>query len=114
MNEYSKRRFHKRILSSLFNTATNKKLCVLGFAFKKDTADTRESAAITLVSYFLEENANVTIYDPKVSRQQIERDLVVDSGVPKEKCKLICTDIKLKNESKFLMMRIVLPTMLMP
>ncbi|KAJ3302975.1 UDP-glucose 6-dehydrogenase 1 [Kappamyces sp. JEL0829] len=87
MNEYSKKRFHQRIVKALFNTVTNKKLCIFGFAFKKDTTDTRESAAITLIKYFLEENANVTIYDPKVPHSQIERDLVVPEIATPEKFK---------------------------
>jgi hypothetical protein len=48
---------------------------VLGFAFKADTGDTRESAAITLVRDFLSERARVTIYDPKVEVSQIWLDL---------------------------------------
>jgi UDPglucose 6-dehydrogenase len=48
---------------------------VLGFAFKADTGDTRESAAITLVKHFMEEKALVTIYDPQVEPEQIWMDL---------------------------------------
>ncbi|KAE8180613.1 hypothetical protein CF328_g9108 [Tilletia controversa] len=36
---------------TLFSTITMKKIAVLGFAFKKDTGDTRESATITLCSH---------------------------------------------------------------
>lgn len=75
MNEYQKSRFAQRVIRRLFNTITNKKIAVLGFAFKKDTGDTRESAAITLIKYFLRERANVRIYDPKVSPEQMEYDL---------------------------------------
>ncbi|KAI9473761.1 MAG: UDP-glucose/GDP-mannose dehydrogenase family, NAD binding domain-containing protein [Benjaminiella poitrasii] len=75
MNEYQKKRFVRKIISTLFNTITNKKIAVLGFAFKKDTGDTRESAAITLIKDFLQENAHVTIYDPKVDPEQIYYDL---------------------------------------
>ena len=46
MNDYQKRRFARRIIEALFNTAADKRIAVLGFAFKKDTNDTRESAAI--------------------------------------------------------------------
>ena len=46
MNDYQKDRFVRRVISSMFNTITNKKLAVLGFAFKKDTGDTRETPAI--------------------------------------------------------------------
>lgn len=75
MNEYQKKRFVRQIISTLFNTITNKKIAVLGFAFKKDTGDTRESAAISLIKDFLQENAKVNIYDPKVEHDQIYLDL---------------------------------------
>ncbi|CAO3586304.1 unnamed protein product [Absidia cylindrospora] len=94
MNEYQKKRFVRNIISTLFNTITNKKIAVLGFAFKKDTGDTRESAAITLIKDFMEENARVAIYDPKVEPQQIYMDLsepgVVDTQKEVEKKVQIC------------------------
>lgn len=80
MNEYQKQRFSKRIISCLFNNLTGKKIAVLGFAFKKGTSDTRESPAITLVSNFIAERANVAIYDPKVEEQHIWTELVNDGG----------------------------------
>ena len=80
MNEYQKDRFTKRIISCLFNNLTGKRIAVLGFAFKKNTSDTRESPAIKLVSNFVAEGAEVAIYDPKVAEQQIWRDLVDDGG----------------------------------
>ena len=46
LNEYQKRRFANRIIESLFNTVTNKKIAMFGFAFKKDTGDTRYLMAI--------------------------------------------------------------------
>ncbi|KAI8907910.1 UDP-glucose/GDP-mannose dehydrogenase family, NAD binding domain-containing protein [Gorgonomyces haynaldii] len=78
MNEYQKERFARRVVQKLFNTITNKTISILGFAFKKDTGDTRESAAITLVEYFLKENAHIHIYDPKVTKEQVRMDLVTD------------------------------------
>jgi len=54
MNEFQKRRFTYHIIHSLFNTVTNKKLALFGFAFKKDTADTRFTAIIqTLCMWWL-------------------------------------------------------------
>lgn len=76
MNDYQKNRFSKRIIKCLFNTITNKKIAIFGFAFKKDTGDTRESASIALTNNFLRESCNVRIYDPKVSDEQINMDLV--------------------------------------
>jgi len=75
MNEYQKSRFSKKVVDTLFNTITGKHIAVLGFAFKADTGDTRESAAISLIRDFQAENAFVNIYDPKVQEQQIWQDL---------------------------------------
>ncbi|KAF8960942.1 UDP-glucose/GDP-mannose dehydrogenase [Flammula alnicola] len=75
MNEYQKRRFSKRVVDTLFNTITGKRIAVLGFAFKADTGDTRESAAITLIKDFQSEKALVNVYDPQVSSDQIWLDL---------------------------------------
>lgn len=80
MNEHQKQRFTKRIISCLFNNLTGKRIAVLGFAFKKDTSDTRESPAITFVSNFVAEGAQVAIYDPRVKEEQIWKDLVDDGG----------------------------------
>ncbi|KAK0550330.1 hypothetical protein OC846_003715 [Tilletia horrida] len=75
MNEWSKSRFATKVVQTLFSTITMKRIAVLGFAFKKDTGDTRESAAITLCSFFRQENALINIYDPKVPTSQIYLDL---------------------------------------
>ena len=78
MNDFQKHRFARRVVSTLFNTVSDKKIAVLGFAFKKDTNDTRESAAIYICRDLIDEQANVAIYDPKVSAKQIRQDLKVD------------------------------------
>lgn len=95
MNEYQKNRFVRKIITTLFNTITNKKIAVFGFAFKKDTGDTRESAAITLIKSFLQENARVAIYDPKVEQEQIYLDLsepgVIDNRKKIEQSIEICS-----------------------
>ena len=79
MNDYQKTRFSRRVVQKLFNSVADKRIAVLGFAFKKDTNDTRESAAIYICRDLLDENANLAIYDPKVSRDTICSDLQVDS-----------------------------------
>jgi UDPglucose 6-dehydrogenase len=76
MNDWQKRRFAHQIVSTLFNTVSGKRIAVLGFAFKKDTNDTRESAAISVVQDLLEEGATVVVYDPKVSAEEIRRDVL--------------------------------------
>ncbi|MDA8564221.1 UDP-glucose 6-dehydrogenase [Mariniblastus sp.] len=75
MNDYQKYRFSTRIVKKMFNTVSNKKIAIWGFAFKKDTNDTRESAAIYICRDLLEERAKLTIYDPKVNIDQIRADL---------------------------------------
>ncbi|XP_065339648.1 UDP-glucose 6-dehydrogenase isoform X1 [Cloeon dipterum] len=75
MNEYQKSRFAEKVVSSLFNTVTDKRIAVLGFAFKKNTGDTRESPAIYVSTHLLAEGAHLHIYDPKVEPHQIVDDL---------------------------------------
>lgn len=75
MNDYQKRRFVNQIVRTLFNTVSNKKIAIWGFAFKKDTNDTRESAAIYVCRDLLREKAKLSIYDPQVRPEQIRKDL---------------------------------------
>ena len=75
MNDYQKRRFSERIVRTMFNTVSDKKIAIWGFAFKKDTNDTRESAAIHVCHNLLEERARLVIYDPRVDESQIRSDL---------------------------------------
>lgn len=84
MNDWQKGRFTRAIVRTLFNTVSGKRVAVLGFAFKKDTNDTRESAAIHVVQGLLEENAQVVVYDPKVPAADIRRD-VLGSGPDDER-----------------------------
>ena len=64
------------IIHTLFNTASGKKICFLGWAFKKDTNDTRETAAMYVASILLQDKAEIHVYDPKVSSKQIYSDLL--------------------------------------
>ena len=75
MNDHQKRRFAKNIIKTLYNTVSGKKITFLGWAFKKDTNDTRESAAIYVADDLLAEQANVVVFDPKVNENQIYYDL---------------------------------------
>ncbi len=75
MNDHQKRRFAAKIVQTLFNTVSGKKIALLGWAFKKDTNDTRESAAIYVADYLLNEQAEIVVYDPKVKAEQIYADL---------------------------------------
>ncbi|WP_428223303.1 nucleotide sugar dehydrogenase [Flavobacterium sp.] len=75
MNDHQKHRFAKNIVKTLYNTVSGKKIAMLGWAFKKDTNDTRESAAIDVAKDLVAEQANVAVYDPKVDFKQIEMDM---------------------------------------
>ncbi len=75
LNKWHQNRISKLIVKKLFGTVSGKKIAILGFAFKADTNDTRESAAISICKDLLEEGALLQIHDPKVSPEQISRDL---------------------------------------
>jgi UDPglucose 6-dehydrogenase len=75
MNDHQKRRFSNKIVQTLYNTVSDKKITFLGWAFKKDTNDTRESAAIYVADDLINENAKIAVYDPKVSRKKVLADL---------------------------------------
>ena len=75
MNDHQKRRFSSKIVQTLYNTVSGKKITFLGWAFKKDTNDTRESAAIHVADDLINEHANIAVYDPKVSANKIIDDL---------------------------------------
>ncbi|MDR7209000.1 UDP-glucose 6-dehydrogenase [Flavobacterium piscis] len=75
MNDHQKRRFSNKIVQTLYNTVAEKKITFLGWAFKKDTNDTRESAAIYIADDLINEQAKISVYDPKVSRNKILNDL---------------------------------------
>lgn len=75
MNDHQKRRFARNIVKTLYNTVSGKKIAFLGWAFKKDTNDTRESAAIYVADELLSEHAHIAAYDPKVNADQMFSDL---------------------------------------
>ena len=75
LNDHQKRRFSDNLISTLYNTVSGKKIAMLGWAFKKDTNDTRESAAIYVADHLLSEQANIAVYDPKVNAKKVQADL---------------------------------------
>ena len=75
MNDHQKKRFSNKIVQTLYNTVADKKITFLGWAFKKDTNDTRESAAIYVANDLINEQAQIAVYDPKVSRKKVLADL---------------------------------------
>jgi UDPglucose 6-dehydrogenase len=84
MNNHQKKRFASNIVQTLYNTVSGKKIAFLGWAFKKDTNDTRESAAINVADYLLHEQANLAVYDPRVKEKQIVNDLLYLKSRPSE------------------------------
>lgn len=90
MNDYQKRRFAENIVTSLYNTVSGKKIVFYGWAFKKDTNDTRESAAIYVADALLDEKAEIVVYDPKVPESQIYADLdYLGTRAPEENRRLL-------------------------
>jgi len=90
MNDHQKERFADKIIKTLYNTVNGKNIAFLGWAFKKDTNDTRESAAIYVADHLLEEEAIITVYDPKVSAEQVYADLdYLSTRSPEENRRLV-------------------------
>ena len=79
INDWQKIRITKVIIENLFGTISEKKIAVLGFAFKPNTNDTRESPSISICKDLLDEGCNLSIYDPKVKESQIENELNTQS-----------------------------------
>lgn len=90
MNDHQKERFSDKIIKTLYNTVNGKNIAFLGWAFKKDTNDTRESAAIYVADHLLDEEANIVVYDPKVTAEQIYKDLdYLGTRSPEENRRLV-------------------------
>ena len=87
LNSWHQHRISSIVVKKLFGTVSEKKIAILGFAFKADTNDTRESSAIEICKDLLEEGANLVIHDPKVQTYQISKDL----GIPLKNCPEIPT-----------------------
>ena len=75
MNDHQRSRFARNIVKSLYNTVSGKSIGFLGWAFKKDTNDTRESAAIYVADILIKEQAEIKVFDPKVTALQMQSDL---------------------------------------
>ncbi|MCF8367421.1 MAG: nucleotide sugar dehydrogenase [Bacteroidales bacterium] len=75
MNDYQKHRFAEKMVNAMFNTVNGKKIVFYGWAFKKDTNDTRESAAIYVADKLMDEQAHIHAYDPKVNYERMLEDL---------------------------------------
>ena len=78
-NIWHQSRISKIIVEKLFGTISQKRIVILGFAFKANTNDTRESASIKICKDLIEEGADLIIHDPKVTQNQIEKELKINS-----------------------------------
>lgn len=87
MNDWQKSRFARRMVETMFNTVAEKKIAIYGFSFKKDTNDTRESPAIYVCRDLLQEEANLNVYDPRVSAEQVYRELTKATGLASDRLK---------------------------
>ena len=80
INSWQQTRIYKEIVAKLFGNLADKKIAILGFAFKENTNDTRESPAINICRDLLNEGAFLSIHDCKVSEETINRDLCIENG----------------------------------
>ncbi len=81
MNDYQKKRFTEKLVAKMFNTVTGKKIAILGYAFKKDTGDVRETPSMFVVRDLLQEQAKIHIYDPEVKRDDMWLELDYTCGI---------------------------------
>lgn len=80
MNNYQKKRFVNLMIKTMFNTVVDKRIAILGFAFKADTGDTRESPAISVCRQLLDERASLVVSDPEaLENAKIDLSDVVNS-----------------------------------
>ena len=84
MNDYQKSRFAQNMVRSMFNTVTGKKITLLGFAFKKNTGDTRETAAAYVAHTLVKERAQITVCDPQVTEEEMFKELKYTVGLDEE------------------------------
>lgn len=84
MNDYQKRRFSHKMVDRMFNTVTGKRISIFGFAFKKDTGDTRETAACFVMRDLLQEHAELAVYDPQVTREQMNMEFQYSCNITPE------------------------------
>ena len=75
INEYQKNRFTEKIIDELGGSVKDKKIAILGWAFKKNTNDSRESASIEITKKLIESGAFINVYDPMVKESKIKEDL---------------------------------------
>ena len=93
MNDYQKERFARRVIHDMFDTVAGKHLAMFGYAFKKDTGDTRETAAAYVSKILLEEQAHIVAYDPKTTETSMYMELEYTCGVSEATCPQLKKDM---------------------
>ncbi len=90
INDYQKTRFAQKIINQLGFNLKNNRIGILGWAFKPNTNDSRESAAIYVSKQLLDAGASINIYDPMVSEERIYKDLnfIFEDSLPKDRIKI--------------------------
>jgi UDPglucose 6-dehydrogenase len=84
MNDYQKKRFSEKIVNKMFNTVTGKKIAMLGYAFKKDTGDVRETPSMFILRDLIQEQAKIYVHDPEVKREDMWEEMDYTCGVNKD------------------------------
>ena len=85
INDWQKKRISRIIVEKLYGNLSDKKISIFGFSFKSNTNDTRESPAISICRDLLEEGCRLSIYDPRVTKEQIEMELGINSQIANRK-----------------------------
>ena len=93
INNYQTDRFADKIMSCIKDKDSI--ITILGWAFKKNTNDSRESASIHISKKILENGYNLKIYDPKVSKQKIINDIIDIMNIDNSRFELLSEKIEI-------------------
>jgi len=85
INDWQKKRISRIIVEKLYGNLSDKKISIFGFSFKSNTNDTRESSAISICRDLLEEGCRLSIYDPRVTKEQIDMELGINGRIANSK-----------------------------
>ena len=77
INDHQRNRFSQKIIKCINKNKLEDKILLLGWAFKKNTNDSRESAAIYIADYLIKAGANIYVYDPMIMKKKILLDLKI-------------------------------------
>jgi len=75
INDNQKKRFAQKVIDHFDGNLTGEKIAILGWAFKANTNDSRESASIKVSEILYKTGASITIYDPMVQERTIVNDI---------------------------------------